>query len=137
MKSNGVVLSLAVEDVERSLTFYRIGLGIESAQIVLGIVAVQLPGLTLFLAAGEHFAKYAREARAEPRLPVPTATGFLSCAIQTREEIDEILRSAEAAGGESFEPHVIDHVSGRTQYVGTVKDPDGHLWQFVCNVTPD
>lgn len=137
MKPNGVVLSLAVEDVERSLAFYRDGLGIETAKVVFGILAVELPGLMLFLAAGEDFAKYSREAGTEPRLPVPVTTGFLSCAIETREEVDEILRTAASAGGEAFEPHVIDHVTGRTQYIGTVKDPDGHLWQFVCNLTSE
>ncbi len=66
---------------------------------------------------------------------MPASDALLSCAIASTGEVDEILSVAKAAGGRTFEAHEIPHVSGRRQYVGTFTDPDGHLWQLVCNLT--
>lgn len=134
MKCEGVVLSLAVSDVERSLTFYRDGLGIACTQPLPGIIAVDLPGMTLFLSGAQIFTRYAREAGRTPALPVPSTCSFISAAIGTTDEVDKLLVLAAEAGGSSFEPHELIHASGRHQYVGTFTDPDGHLWQLVCNL---
>lgn len=134
MKSAGVVLSLAVSDPARSLSFYRAGLGLACTEPLPGIVAVELPGITLFLSGLANFTRYSREAKRTPLLPVPSAVSFLSAAIGTVAEVDGLLESAAVAGGRSYEPHEITHQNGRRQYVGTFTDPDGHLWQLVCNL---
>lgn len=134
MQTQGVVLTLAVSDVERSLAFYRDGLGIESAVLDSGIVSIELPGLTVFLAAGADFAMYTEAAQSEPRLPAAAVNHVIHVAIATRAEVDALLVSARRAGGESFEPITIENVVGRNQLIGSVKDPDGHLWQLVCNL---
>jgi predicted lactoylglutathione lyase len=135
MKTQGVVLSLAVEDAGRSLAFYRDVVGIKEAKLAMGMVCLELPGMTIFLAGIQAFTQYSREAKRTPLLPVPATDAFLSCAIATVAEVDEILAAVTASTGKGFVPHEIEHVSGRLQYVGTFADPDGHLWQLVCNLT--
>ncbi len=135
MKTQGVVLSLAVRDAARSLAFYRDVVGVENATLAMGMVCLELPGMTIFLAETEAFTKYSREAKRTPLLPVPATDAFLSCAIATEYEVDEILAAVADSEGKGFTAHRIPHVSGRMQYVGTFADPDGHLWQLVCNLT--
>ncbi|MBV1778195.1 VOC family protein [Paeniglutamicibacter sp. ABSL32-1] len=135
MKTQGVVLSLAVADAGRSLAFYRDVVGIESARLEMGMVCLELPGMTIFLAETEAFTKYSREAKRTPLLPVPATDAFLSCAIATVAEVDEIIAAVSASEGKGFVPRSIGHTSGRLQYVGTFTDPDGHLWQLACNLT--
>lgn len=134
MQTQGVVLTLAVADVERSLAFYRDGLGIGTAAAVAGIVSIELPGLTVFLAAGEDFAIYARAAHSEPRLPAAAVNGIVHVAIDSVEEVDALLVAARMAGGESFEAITVENAMGRRQHIGSIKDPDGHLWQLVSNL---
>ena len=135
MKTQGVVLSLAIKDAEASLVFYRDVVGIEHAELVMGTLCLELPGMTIFLAEVESFTKYSREAKRTPLLPVPATDAFLCCAIATVEEVDAILAAVGDSAGKSFTASQIPHVSGRLQYVGTFADPDGHLWQLVCNLT--
>jgi predicted lactoylglutathione lyase len=135
MKTQGVVLSLAVEDAGRSLVFYRDVVGIKEARLAMGMVCLELPGMTIFLAEIQAFTKYSREAKRTPLLPVPATDAFLSCAIATVAEIDEILAAVSGSAGKAFVPHEIEHITGQLQYIGTFADPDGHLWQLVCNLT--
>lgn len=136
METDGVVLSRVVADAERSLAFYRGGLGMADAKVMFGMVCLELPGLTLFLAEP---AAFAHNTGTDPGL-VGDGTaharfdGVLSCAIKSIDEVDRLLGTARAAGGTAAEPEIIDHVSGRRQYIGSVTDPDGYLWQLVCNV---
>lgn len=135
MKTQGVVLSLAVSDTVASYDFYVAVLGAEQVNLEGGAVGLQLPGMLVFLAEVEDFTKYSREAKRAPLLPVPATDAFLSCAIATTREVDQLLDAAKNAGGKTFEPHEIKHASGRLQYIGTFTDLDGHLWQLVCNLT--
>jgi predicted lactoylglutathione lyase len=131
METDGVVLSRVVADAERSLAFYRDGLGMADARLMLGLVCLELPGLTLFLAQPEDFAK---NTGLVPDTTAGRADGVLSCAIRSTGEVDRLLETARSAGGAAMEPQLVDHASGRRQYIGTVTDPDGYVWQLVCNV---
>ncbi|WP_287930751.1 VOC family protein [Arthrobacter sp.] len=139
MVTDGVVLSRVVADAERSLAFYRDGLGMAGAKLMFGLVCIELPGLTLFLAEPADFA---RNTGLEPGAGLEPGTGpghaggagVLSCAIGSTAEVDQLLAAARSAGGTAVEPQIIDHASGRKQYVGTITDPDGYLWQLVCNI---
>lgn len=135
MKTQGVVLSLAITDATVSYDFYSRVMGAEQVGLEENTVSLTLPGMMVFLAEIADFHKYSREAKRAPLLPVPATDSFMSCAISTTEEIDRILERVMVAGGKVFEPHTIAHVSGRMHYIGTFADPDGHLWQLVCNLT--
>lgn len=135
MKTQGVVLTLAATEINRTNDFYRTVLGEDHVRLALGTVCLDLPGMMVFLAEVADFTRYSREAKRAPLLPVPATDALLSCAVASTEEIDATLLLVKEAGGKVFEAHQIPHVSGRMQYVGTFADPDGHLWQLVCNLS--
>ena len=129
MKPASVVVSVPVTDLKRTLRFYREGLGLETPGIDAGIIPIELPNLSLFLMESQEYATYAGFGGvSEASGPVPGACIF-SCAIGSKEEVDETISQAMQAGGS---------VSSAAQeregsYIGYVSDPDGHLWELVWN----
>ncbi|GAA2071587.1 VOC family protein [Actinomadura alba] len=53
----------------------------------------------------------------------------ISCAMGSKEEVDDILVRAETAGGSVSRP--ADDYDGSC--IGYFSDPDGHLWELVFN----
>ena len=129
MKPATVVVSLPVTDLERTLHFYREGFGLDVPDIDEGIIVVELPNLSLFLMSREEYGKYAGRGGADAAgRPAPGACIF-SCALGTREEVDQTLNQAKRAGGSVPGPAQDQDGS----YIGYVSDPDGHLWELVWN----
>jgi len=127
------VITLAVEDLERSLAFYR-SLGFESA----GIVATEFPGdeetaagaIALFqLERGLMLCVLAKDAKVPEAAP---GTGLFSLghAVGSREEVDALLDAAERAGA-TVTVRAYDRAFG--VYSGYFQDPDGHLWEILWN----
>jgi catechol 2,3-dioxygenase-like lactoylglutathione lyase family enzyme len=133
------VLTLAVDDLERSLSFYRDGLGLESE----GIVGTEFTGdentpagaVAMFeLEGGLILSLYPRaELAKDAGIPVPSPTdGEFSIGhlVGNKKEVDALLAKAKKAGGTIIgKPH--DRPWGI--YSGYFKDPDGHLWEIVWN----
>jgi catechol 2,3-dioxygenase-like lactoylglutathione lyase family enzyme len=133
------VITLGVADLERSLAFYRDGLGIPSP----GIVGTEYPGdaerpagaVSMFdLEGGLILALYPRtELAKDAGIPVgPPGSGEFSIghAVASREEVDALLARAEAAGASlTGGPH--ERAWGL--YSGYFRDPDGHLWEVLWN----
>jgi uncharacterized protein len=125
------VLTLAVENLERSLAFYRDGLGLPTEGIVgqefeHGAVAFfnMNDGLMLSLYPAASLAKDAKAEVTDKRLGAMTI-GQLAA---TRDEVDAIVARAENAGAAVTDrPH--DRFWGG--YSGYFADPDGHLWEIV------
>jgi catechol 2,3-dioxygenase-like lactoylglutathione lyase family enzyme len=131
------VITLAVNDLEQSLAFYRDGLGLPTK----GIVATQYlgtetepAGAVVFfeLLGGLLLALYPRsELAKDARVPetAPNSLEFsLASIVASRQEVDDVLRQAEAAGATiTDQPH--DRAWGI--YSGYFKDPDGHLWEII------
>lgn len=101
------VITLAVRDLEKSLAFYRDGLGLPTK----GIVATEFKGnetepsgaIAFFeLQGGLILALYPRsELSKDAKIPdtAPSALEFsLGYTVASREAVDELLRRAEAAG---------------------------------------
>ena len=138
MKPRIHVITLGVEDLERSLSFYR-SLGFESE----GIIATEFPGdeemaagaIALFQLEGGlmlcvfPFAELAKDARVPAPAPV---SGLFSIghAVGSREEVDAMLDDAEAAGA-TVTVKAYDRPFG--VYSGYFKDPDGHFWEILWN----
>jgi hypothetical protein len=142
MKPRVHVITLAVEDLERSLSFYR-ALGLESP----GVIATEFPGdehtaagaIALFeLEGGLILSVFPRgELAKDAKVPAPEPTsGLFSIghAVRTREEVDSLLVAAEAAGG-TVTVKAYDRAFG--VYSGYFKDPDGHLWEILWNPALD
>jgi uncharacterized protein len=132
------VITLAVEDLERALRFYRDGLGFESRGVVgtqwtdeesgaNGAIAVFnfQSGLLLSLYPRSDLAKDA----AIPAGPARPGEFSLGQLVQSRAEVDELLEKAEAAGAAVTTPR--DRPWGI--YSGYFRDLDGHLWEIIWN----
>jgi len=132
------VITLAVEDLERALRFYRDGLGFESSGVVgtqwtdeesgaNGAIAVFKfqSGLLLSLYPRSDLAKDA----AIPAGPARPGEFSLGQLVQSRAEVDELIENAEAAGAAVTTPR--DRPWGI--YSGYFRDLDGHLWEIIWN----
>jgi catechol 2,3-dioxygenase-like lactoylglutathione lyase family enzyme len=137
------VITLAVDDLERALRFYRDGLGLESE----GIIATEFAAdednaagaIAMFhLHGGLILALYPRAELAKDAkvsLEPPTSGGFsIGHAVSTREEVDSVLSAAQAAGAALTGPA---HDRPWGIYSGYFKDPDGHLWEVLWNPALD
>ncbi|WP_327635971.1 VOC family protein [Kribbella sp. NBC_00482] len=129
MKPATTVVSMPVTDLERTLRFCRDGLGLETAGIDGPMILIELPNLSLFLIERQEYAMYAgRGGMPDAGGPAPGAC-IISCAIGSKEEVDETVARAKLAGGSTpADPREYDG-----SYVGYVSDPDGHLWELVWN----
>ena len=132
------VITLAVEDLERALRFYRDGLGFESSGVVgtqwtdeesgaNGAIAVFKfqSGLLLSLYPRSDLAKDA----AIPAGPARPGEFSLGQLVQSRAEVDELIEKAEAAGAAVTTSR--DRPWGI--YSGYFRDVDGHLWKIIWN----
>jgi len=133
MKPRVRVLTLAVGDLERSLAFYRDGLGLPTDGIVGrefedGAVAFFRlgGGLTLALYPAASLAKDAGISATEARLGA-VSVGHL---VGSRDEVDAVVRQAERAGAVVTDPPRERFWGG---YSGYFHDPDGHLWEVAWN----
>jgi uncharacterized protein len=135
------VVTLAVADPERSLAFYRGGLGLESP----GVTGTQFVGdetqaagaVVMFkLDNGTTLALYPRNELAKDAeiAPGPARSGEFSLGtfVADRADVDDLLARAEAAGATVTKAH--DRPWGI--YSGYFRDPDGHLWEVIHNPTP-
>ncbi len=133
MKPRITVITVGVDDLERSLRFYRDGLGLPTD----GIVGTEFEGgaVVFFrLDGGLILALYPRRAvarDADLELGAQSPTEFtLGHNVGSKEEVDRVLAEATAAGARIADP-ARDRVWGG--YSGHFQDPDGHLWEIVWN----
>jgi catechol 2,3-dioxygenase-like lactoylglutathione lyase family enzyme len=131
------VITLAVEDLDRALSCYRDGLGLQTRGIVGtefagdeqsaagAVVMVTLDdGLILSLYPRAELAK---DAGVEPHR---TAGSGLSIGqiVDSRDEVDRVLDLATRAGATVPAP-ARERPWGI--YSGYFSDPDGHLWEII------
>ena len=125
------VITLAVDDLDRSLVFYRDGLGLKTQ----GVIATEFPGDEVNeLEGGLTLALYPRrELAKDAGIPVvPARSGGFSIGhlVATRSDVDKLLAAARAAGA-TVEDEPRDRPWGI--YSGYFRDPDGHLWEVIWN----
>jgi catechol 2,3-dioxygenase-like lactoylglutathione lyase family enzyme len=139
MKPRIHVITLAVDDLERSRRFYQDGLGLGSGRILgsefLGDEKNAAGAVVLFvLERSLMLCLYPRsELAKDANVPISAAKpGAFSIghAVATREEVDAVLALAKAAGAT-----LTDQAHERPWgiYSGYFQDPDGHLWEVIWN----
>ena len=133
MKARVSVLTLGVSDLQKSVSFYRDGLGLPTE----GIIGQEFEhGAVAFfdLAGGLKLAVWSqRDIAHDTGLPLqpPSSTSFtIAHNVSTMEEVDEVMDTAERAGAEIVKSPVSTFYGG---YAGYFRDPDGHLWDVVWN----
>ncbi len=139
MEARIQVITLAVDDLDRAVRFYRDGLGLTTS----GIIATEYEGddvtpagdIALFhLADGLTLALYPRsELAKDANVPLgPPKSGEFSIGhiVARKTDVDALLAQAARAGATlTDEPH--DRPWGI--YSGYFRDPDGHLWEIIWN----
>lgn len=119
------IVTLGVENLERSRAFYEQGLGWSATPDSSDeIVFFDLPGAKLALYAYDDLAE-------ETGLPSTRGLGFggitLAQNYRTKAEVDQMMETARAAGALILTPPVDRHWGG---YSGYFADPDGYPWEI-------
>jgi len=133
VKPRITVLTLGVSDLERSLAFYRDGLGLPTKGIVgqefeYGVVAFFNLENGLVLALWPR-SSIARDAGVS--LQPPSATEFtIGHNVGSKEEVDALMEQAERAGARIVKAAGATFWGG---YAGYFLDPDDHLWEVAWN----
>jgi catechol 2,3-dioxygenase-like lactoylglutathione lyase family enzyme len=133
MKPRISVVTLGVADLERSLAFYRDGLGFPTD----GIVGREFEhGAVAFfdLAGGLKLALWAQDDIAHDTCLAKTSaspTAFtIGHNVTARAEVDAAIGRARQAGAEIIKEPQDTFYGG---YAGYFRDPDGHVWEIVWN----
>ncbi|HJP60985.1 MAG TPA: VOC family protein [Gemmatimonadaceae bacterium] len=133
MKPRITLITLGVDDLEKSMRFYRDGLGLETD----GIVGQEYEnGAVAFfdLEKGLKLALWPRKSLAAdsglsvtPRSPTDFA---LAHNVSSKSDVDAVMRQAEKAGAVIVKVATDTFYGG---YAGYFHDPDGHLWEVAWN----
>jgi uncharacterized protein len=133
MKARIKVITLGVDDLAKSLNFYRVGLGLPTE----GIVGTEYEdGAVVFFYMNDDLilALYPKSALAKdakvsvgPSNPAELSIGHI---LGSKHEVDALMEQAEKAGARITDP-ARDRFWGG--YSGYFQDPDGHLWEIAWN----
>lgn len=133
MKPRIKVITLGVSDLERSLAFYRDGLGLPTE----GIIGTEFEdGAVVFFNMNDDLilalypkAALARDGKvsAGPSSPAEFSLGHN---VNSRQEVDAVMHQAASAGARVTDP-AHDRFWGG--YSGYFQDLDGHLWEVAWN----
>jgi uncharacterized protein len=133
MKPRIKVITLGVSDLEKSLVFYRDGLGLPTEGIIGteseegAVVFFNMNGgLILALWPKKSLAKEANVAET----PASSVEFSIGHNVSSKEEVDEVMAQAEKAGATITDP-AHDRFWGG--YSGHFQDLDGHLWEVAWN----
>ncbi len=133
MKPRISVITLAVENLEKSMEFYRDGLGFPTD----GIVGEEFEqGAVAFfdLSAGLKFALWPKRSLAQDsglQFSASSPAAFsLGHNVMSKSEVDAVIAQAKGAGAFIVKPASDTFWGG---YAGYFQDLDGHLWEIVWN----
>ncbi|HXW84188.1 MAG TPA: VOC family protein [Candidatus Binataceae bacterium] len=128
MKPKVSIITLGVSDFATSLRFYREGLGFPTDKYNDG------DGIAFFRLEGSWLAIYPLDKLAEDARASSAGSGFrgvtLSHNVKTREEVDQVVQLAVAAGAKLMKQPQSASWGG---YSGYFADPDGHAWEVAYN----
>jgi catechol 2,3-dioxygenase-like lactoylglutathione lyase family enzyme len=120
------LISLGVEDLDRSIEFYRDGLGLPMRD--------GPSGIAFFTTGGTWLSLYPRDKLAEDAEVEASGSGFrgftLAHNVKTKDAVDGVMREAIAAGAQIQKQPVEASWGG---YSGYFRDPDGFLWEVAWN----
>jgi catechol 2,3-dioxygenase-like lactoylglutathione lyase family enzyme len=124
------VITLGVSDLDKSLIFYRDGLGLPTQ----GIIGTEFEdGAVVFFNMNDDLilalypkAALAKEAKVSVSPPNP-AEFSIGHIVKSKQAVDAVMKQAEKAGATITDP-AHDRFWGG--YSGYFQDLDGHLWEI-------
>ncbi|MCK5190216.1 MAG: VOC family protein [Methylococcales bacterium] len=126
MKPRISMITLGVNDLEKSVKFYNEGLGFPKMD--------SSPEVAFFTLNGSWLGLYGREALAEDAMVSSDGNGFngftLAHNVASEAEVDQVIEQALSAGATLAKPAQKVFWGG---YSGYFKDPDGYLWEVAHN----
>jgi catechol 2,3-dioxygenase-like lactoylglutathione lyase family enzyme len=126
MKPRISMITLGVDDLDKSTRFYRDGLGFPKMD--------SPPEVAFFTLNGSWLGLYGRVPLADDAQVSAEGSGFNNFAlahnVTSETEVDEIMQQALDAGATLSKPAQKTSWGG---YSGYFKDPDGHLWEIAHN----
>lgn len=133
MEPRFTVLTIGVDNLGRSLHFYRDGLGFPTP----GIIGQQFEHGSIVFFDLQHGMKLALWSRSDlawgahvsktAASPSEFTIGYNTL---SKEEVDTLMEKARKAGAKIVKPAEKAFWGG---YSGYFQDPDGHLWEIVWN----
>jgi uncharacterized protein len=127
------VITLGVNDLKRSLAFYRDGMGLATE----GIIGTEFEGgAVVFFNMNDDLilalwprAALAKDAKVSVSPPSP-AEFSIGHNVKSKQEVNAIMNQAAKAGATITDP-AHDRFWGG--YAGYFQDLDGHLWEIAWN----
>jgi hypothetical protein len=120
------MITLGVADLDKSVQFYKAGLGFPQME--------SPPEVAFFTLNGSWLGLYNRASLAEDALVSEEGSGFngfaLAHNVATEAEVDHVIEQALSAGATLSKPAQKTSWGG---YSGYFKDPDGYLWEVAYN----
>jgi catechol 2,3-dioxygenase-like lactoylglutathione lyase family enzyme len=133
MKPRITLLTLGVDNLEKSVAFYRDGLGLSTQ----GIVGREFEhGAVAFfdLQSGLKLALWPRDSIAHDtkvaQTPASPTDFLIGHNLNGKAEVDATMEQARQAGAKIVKPAGDTFYGG---YAGVFQDPDGHLWEIAWN----
>src|SRR5271169_961627 len=130
MKPRIKIITLGVSDLEKSLVFYRDGMGLPTE----GIIGTEFEdGAVVFFEMNDNLilALYPKAALAKDAKVLagqPSQTEFsLGHIVKSKQGVDEVMKQAERSGAKITDP-AHDRFWGG--YSGYFQDLDGNLWEI-------
>ena len=126
MKPRISMITLGVNDLEKSVKFYEEGLGFPRME--------SPPTVAFFTLNGSWLGLYGRESLAEDAMVSTEGSGFsgftLAHNLKSEAEVDQVIQQALDAGATLTKAAQKTFWGG---YSGYFKDPDGYLWEIAHN----
>ncbi|MGY1602209.1 VOC family protein [Geodermatophilus sp. SYSU D00815] len=119
-----IFVNLPVQDLAAAREFYTgLGFGVHERFSDVGSAAVTVDeGIVVMLHTRDRFAELVPGAVGDPG---EATTVVHRLTADSREEVDELVGKALAAGGRPWRPAQ----DGESSYTGSFADPDGHAWE--------
>jgi catechol 2,3-dioxygenase-like lactoylglutathione lyase family enzyme len=126
------LITLGVADLERSLRFYRDGLGLPTSWTIdKGVIFFRTSGTCLALYPFEKLAEDVSPGMHGPRSRFTGIT--LAHNVREQSEVDRVMELAAAAGATIEKPAQATFWGG---YSGYFSDLDGYLWEVASGAFP-
>jgi predicted lactoylglutathione lyase len=118
-------VTVPVENLQKSIAFYRDGLGLTVEEQDEEHAALDLDGVYLVLLERSEFGTYVERLGHRPAARGAAET-IISYFTESKGEVDTVMAQAQKAGAQIVAASDEDGV-----YSGYFTDPDGHTWEVL------